>query len=135
MATVIAGTNLMADRDLRSTVLIAAVRLATWILPAHRRDWAEAMLNEIAYVGSRRVALYWALGCTLSAIRERASYELLRTFPTRKILKALLGLGAASVVAAVGLYMLQKPYQRERILIAVFHSAEASAARHGGTVR
>ena len=135
MATVIAETRLMANDNMRSTDLAVAVRIATWILPPHRKDWAAAMLNEVAYVGPRQAAWYWVLGCTLFAIRERASYELVRTFMTRRILRALLRLGAASVIAVIGVYMLQKPYQRERILIAVFHSAGASAARHSGTVR
>jgi hypothetical protein len=135
MATVIAEMRLMANDNMRSTDLAVAVRIATRILPPHRKDWAAAMLNEAAYVGSRRAAWFWVLGCALFAIRERASFELARTFMTRRILRALLRLSAASVIAVIGLYMLQKPYQRERILIAVFHSAQASAARHSATAR
>lgn len=58
----------------------AAVRFATWILPACRKEWAEAMFNETAYIESRRIAWIWVLECTLFAVRERASFELERTF-------------------------------------------------------
>ncbi|MFK2889911.1 hypothetical protein [Dyella flagellata] len=111
----------MSNSNMRSGRLPAAVRFVTWILPPHRRDWAEAMLNEMAYAGSHRAALLWVLGCTLFAIRARTAYELERTFMSRRILRALLGISAASVIAVVGVYAIQKPYQRERILLYVFH--------------
>lgn len=97
----------------------ALVRFATWMLPPHRKDWANAMLNEIEYIESRRLAAWWTLGCASFAIRERVSFELERTFMSHRTLKAVLGLGAASVIAVVGIYMAQKPYQRERISIAL----------------
>ncbi len=112
-----------------------AVRFAAWLLPPHREEWAEAMLNEMAYIGSRQAALHWALGCTWSAIRERTSYELGRTFMKRRALGTLLGLGAASLIAVFGIYALQKPYQRERILMVVFHGAGSPAAAHEGSTR
>ena len=125
----------MANGDAKPSNLTKAIRIATWILPSHRKGWAEAMLNEMAYAGSHRAALYWVLGCVLSAIRERTSYELRRTFMTRRILKTLFGLVAASAIAVVSVYTVQKPYQRERIVQVVFHGARAPAASHGGTVR
>lgn len=114
---------------------VAAIRLATWILPPHRKDWAEAMLNEIAYVRSRRATWHWLLGCMLFAIRERASCEIVGALTKRSIPRTLLGLGAALAFTVVGVYMVQKPYQRERILTAVLHSVGASAASHTGIVR
>lgn len=84
------------------------------------------MFNEIAYIKSHRLALYWALGCTLSAIKERASFELERTFMNRRILKAVLSLGAASVIAFAGIYAAQKPYQRERISITLHRVFESN---------
>ena len=125
----------MANGNTEPSDPTKAIRLATWILPPHRKDWAEAMLNEMAYAGSRRAALYWLLGCVLSAIRERASYTLRRTCMTRRIFKTLFGLGAAAAIAVVGVYAVQKPYQRERIVQVVFHGARARVASHNGTVR
>ncbi|WP_188795217.1 hypothetical protein [Dyella nitratireducens] len=101
------------------------------MMPPHRKDWAEAMLNEMAYVKSRRAAWHWLLGCTLFAIRERASYELGGVFMNRRIFKFLFGLSAASVIAVTGVYAIQKPYQRERILLFVFHGCtKYSCTRH-----
>ncbi|QRN54295.1 hypothetical protein [Dyella caseinilytica] len=135
MAIVVAGASLMANGDVKSAILTAAVRFATWILPPHRKDWARAMLNEMAYVGSRRAAWCWMLGCTLFAIRERASFELMRPFTARRMLKVFIGLSAASVIGMVGVYTIQKPYQRERILITVFHRVGTTVTRHIGTVQ
>lgn len=89
------------------------------------------MFNEVAYIKSRRAASYWALGCTLFAIKERVSFELERTFMNRRILKAVLSLGAASVIAVSGIYAAQKPYQRERILTTL-HRVFASSSTQAG---
>ena len=134
MAAVIARARLMAGHDQRVTGLAIAVRFATWIMPPHRKDWAAAMLNEIAYVRSRRAAWHWVLGCTLFAIRERTSYELASAFTLRGMRSTLFKLSAASLMAVMGLYMIQKPYPRERVLIAIFHHG-SSAAHHVKTVQ
>ena len=94
-------------------------RLATRMLPPHRKEWAEAMLNESAYIRSRGAALQWALGCTLAAFRERLVYEFGRAFMARKIVRALLGGAAVLLIAGAGIYITAKPYQRERIWITV----------------
>ena len=112
----------------------AVYRLATWLLPPHRKQWAEAMLNEAAYLRSRRAALQWVLGCTLTVIRERVAYELESTFMIRTSLKVLLGLVAVFVIGAVGIYIDAKPYQRARIWIAVreaTHSGQRQDFRRG----
>ncbi|MGH8216816.1 MAG: hypothetical protein ACREPZ_14145 [Rhodanobacteraceae bacterium] len=136
MATAVAKASLMTNGD-PSAKPTATVRFATWILPPHRKDWAEAMFNEIAYIQSPRAARYWVIGCTLFAIKERVSFELWRVFMRHRILKAVLGLGAVSVIAVVGTYMAQKPYQRERISITlhrVFESSQTPApASDNGT--
>ena len=98
---------------------VAIVRWAAWILPPHRKDWAEAMLNEVAYIESQRVAIHWVVECTLLVISERASYELERTLMNQKVFKVVMGLGAAAVIAVVGIYAIQKPYQQDRIKIAL----------------
>jgi hypothetical protein len=90
-----------------------------WVLPPHRKEWGEAMLNETMYIKQREAASRWALGCVAAAFRERIAFELGRTFMTRRIFKVLLGFGAVLVVGAVGTYVDLKPYQRERIWITV----------------
>ena len=127
MATVVAGTSLMASGSMSSTILRVAVRFATWILPPQRKDWAEAMFNEVAYVRSRRAALRWVLGSTLFAIKARASYELVSALTLRRPHKVLLGLSVAAVIAVIGVYAIQKPYQRERILLVVLHGCRKSS--------
>ena len=97
----------------------AAHRLAVWLLPPHRKEWGEAMLNEVAYIRSRSAASRWVLGCVLTAVGERVAFELGRTFMTRRIFNVMLGLFAVLVIGAVGTYIDAKPYQRERIWITV----------------
>lgn len=96
-----------------------AHRLAIRLLPPHRKEWGEAMLNEAAYIKSRAAASRWVLGCVLTAIGERVVFVMGRTFMTRRIFKVMLGLGAVLVIGAVGTYIDAKPYQRERIWITV----------------
>ncbi len=50
-------------------IVRAALRLASWLMPPDRRQWAEAMRAEVAYLPSRG-AMRWVLGC-LSAVKER----------------------------------------------------------------
>jgi hypothetical protein len=90
-----------------------------WLLPPHRKEWGEAMLNEITCIESRSAAMQWAWGCVLTACRERVVFEMGRTFMTRRLVKLVLGLGAVLVIGSVGVYVDSKPYQRERIRIAV----------------
>lgn len=116
----------MPSHSTGSTVPVGVIRFAARILPHHRREWAEAALNEVAYIGSRRAALSWALGCMLFALKERSSYESARALSPRLILKALLGVSAALLIAVTGVYAIQKPYQRERILLLVFHGCRKS---------
>ena len=84
------------------------------------------MFNEIAYIESRRAATFWVLGAALFAIRERASYELVSMLRPRDVLKALLTLSLVMVITAMGVYIMQKPYQRERILLLVLHGCGKS---------
>lgn len=97
--------------------LIAVVRLVIRIMPAHRKEWAQAMLNELAYIESSRAAMRWVIGSMLFAIKERTTYELEKTFMNNKTFKTALVLIAVSVSAVVGTYAIQKPYQRERIKV------------------
>lgn len=46
-------------------------RLATWLLPASRREWAEAMQAELHYVEDERRAALWASGYLIASIKER----------------------------------------------------------------
>lgn len=127
MATAVAGTGVMASGNRKFIDRTTAIRFATWIMPAHRKDWADAMLNEMAYVPSRRAAWHWLLGCTLFAIRERVTYELVRVFMPNGILKTFFTLSAVATIAVIGIYAMQKPYQRERILITLFHHGSPPA--------
>ncbi|MGH7044605.1 MAG: hypothetical protein ACREFY_21070 [Acetobacteraceae bacterium] len=131
MAAAVAEASLMAGDNIRFSRPIAiAIRLTTWMLPPNRKSWTQAMFNEIASIPSRRTALRWVFGCTLSAVRERTSYELGRTLMHHRVLKTLLGLGAASVIIVAGLYAVQKPYQRERISITLHRIFEGKQASH-----
>jgi hypothetical protein len=104
---------------------IAVVRLATWIMPPHRKDWAQAMLNELAYIESRRAAVRWIIEGMLFAIKERTIYQLEKSFMNIRTLKTLLVLFAAAVSIVAGIYAIQKPYQQERIKIALHRLLEA----------
>jgi hypothetical protein len=112
--------------------LPAAYRLASWLLPPHRKEWAEAMLNEGAYIKSPRLAWQWAMGCALSAVKERVFYELGRTSMSRRLLRTLLTCGAVLVLGAVGIYVDSKPYQRERMWITLQHATHSTKALDGG---
>lgn len=116
----------MGSGNMHPKLLAAAIRLTTWLLPQERKEWAEAMFNEMPYVGSRREAALWVLGATLFAIRERASCELAGMLRPRRIFEALVGLSLAMVITVMGVYIVQKPYQRERILLLVFHGCGKS---------
>jgi hypothetical protein len=107
--------------------LTTAIRFATWLMPPHRKEWAEAMLNEMAYIESRRAASRWLLGCMLFAAKQRASHELRKVFMPHGIVKTCLSLSAVAVMAVIGIYAMQKPYQRERIRIALFHHGSPAA--------
>lgn len=126
MATLIAEQSLMTSTLLKTKVLRAATRLAAWVLPSHREEWAAAMLNEVAYVGSSRHMLRWIAGAVLSAMKVRVSYEMERTFMSRGILKTFIALGAV-VITMVGVYAIQKPYQRERIKLVILQHVEGSS--------
>jgi len=48
----------------------ALLRISRKIMPAHRRDWAEAMHAESAHL-SGAAATRWAAGCLIAAIKAR----------------------------------------------------------------
>jgi hypothetical protein len=47
------------------------VRLAGWLMPAARREWAEAMHAELHYLDDDRAAVRWALGTVFASAQER----------------------------------------------------------------
>lgn len=126
MAAAVTGASLMVYHDIGATLPVALIRFAGRMLPEHRREWAEAALNEVAYIGSRRAALSWALGCMLFALKERSSYDFGRAIPTHLTLKTLVRVSAMLAIAVVGVYAIQKPYQRERISLTMFHGCQKS---------
>ncbi len=46
--------------------------VATRLLPASRRSWADAMIAELSHADDNRAALNFASGCLVAALRERA---------------------------------------------------------------
>jgi hypothetical protein len=101
------------------------VWLVTWIMPPHRKDWAHAILNELAYIETRRAAVRWMIGSTLFAIRERTHYELENASMNIRIIKTTLILIALAVSVVAGTYAIQKPYQQERIKFALHRLLDA----------
>jgi hypothetical protein len=95
-------------------------------MPSHRKDWAEAMLNELAYIESGRVAVRWIIESMLFAIRERTTYELAKASVNIWTSKMALVLIAAAVCAVVGIYAVQKPYQQERIKFVLHRFLDAN---------
>lgn len=104
------------NRLLNST---AVIRLVTWIVPPHRKAWAHAILNELAYIETRRAAVRWIIGSTLFAIKERTIYELENASMNIRVIKTPLILIAMAVSVVAGTYAIQKPYQQERIKFAL----------------
>lgn len=103
----------------------AVVRLTIWIMPPHREDWARAMLNECAYIESRREVARWIVESALFAIKERTICELERAFMNIRTFKAALVLIAVAVSFTAGIYAIQKPYQQERIKFALCRLLDA----------
>ena len=93
---------------------LAIVRLVVWIMPSHRKDWAMAMLNELAYIESRRAAVRWIIGGMLFAIRARIVHEVEKAFLDRASQKMFV-LIVLAICAVAGIYAVQKPYKQERI--------------------
>lgn len=55
---------------MKSPLVPMLLCLARRLMPARRREWAEAMHNETAYLSSPATAR-WALGCLIAAIKAR----------------------------------------------------------------
>lgn len=106
-----------------------AYRVISWMLPPHRKHWAEVMLNESDYFESRRAAHRWILGCVLAAAKARVTFELERTLMPRKLLKVMGWACAAMAIGAMGVYISAKPYQRERIWITLRHAVSSDNVR------
>lgn len=104
-------------------IIFTLVRMALWITPSHRKDWAQAMFNELVYIESQRKAIRWIAESMLFVIQERITYELekvsmnTRTIKTALILALVLNTATLGIVA--GIYSIQKPYQQERIKFAL----------------
>jgi len=98
-------------------IAVAVTRVVVWITPPHRKEWARAMLNELAYVESSRAAVRWVIGSMLFAVRERTIYQLENAFMNNRIFKTALVLVAVAVCSVAGMYAIQKPYQKERIKV------------------
>jgi hypothetical protein len=91
------------------------LRWLAWLLPTSRKDWAEAMINELEATNSRRAAFDWAIGCLFVALRERIHFEAGRSLMRRRVLQVAIGLAATLFLACAGIYATAKPYQRVRL--------------------
>jgi|SRR5471030_2042251 len=104
-------------------IIFTLVRVALWITPSHRKDWAQAMLNEFVYIESRRKAVRWIAESMLFVIQERTTYELEKVSMNIITIKAALVLAfvinTAILGFVAGIYSIQKPYQQERIKFAL----------------
>lgn len=129
MEALVAEQSLMTCRFLKVKVLPMATRFSAWVLPSPRKEWADAMLNEVAYLESKRQVLRWVAGSVLSAVKIRTSYEMERTFMNRGLFKNLVVLGMVMILAMTGLYAIQKPYQRERIRLVILEHVEGSSTQ------
>ena len=49
----------------------ALLRVAAWLLPRERADWAQAMRSELDQIDNGGDALEWAAGCLLACAWER----------------------------------------------------------------
>ncbi|MCS0608887.1 hypothetical protein NX773_12000 [Massilia solisilvae] len=107
---------------------IIVVRLVIWIMPPHRTGWAHEILNELAYIETRRAAARWIIGSTLLAIRERVTYQLEHAFMNIRIIRTSLILVAIAVSVVAGTYAIQKPYQQERIKFTLHRLLDAKQA-------
>lgn len=119
---------MMPESGARFFRLAALVRLVTWIMPAHRKGWAQAMLGELPCIDTRGAAIRWLIGGMLFAIRERSSYLLENARMNNRIFKTALLLLAVAVGGAAGVYGIQKPYQQERIKIVFQRMLDAHRA-------
>lgn len=52
---------------------LALARLAAWLLPPARAEWAEAMRAELHYIDSDRRAVWFALGFLFAGLEERVN--------------------------------------------------------------
>jgi hypothetical protein len=102
-------------------------RLVAWILPAHRKEWADAMLHEAAYITPRRSAIAWVLSCTCAALGERFNYELEQMTMKRRILLAVAAFGSVLLASSIFVYVSAKPYQRDRLWISLQQAVHSDA--------
>jgi hypothetical protein len=75
-------------------------RIAAWLMPPERAEWAEAMRAELEYV--ERGALGFALGFLRVSLRERTNAMTART--ARRLNLALALVVAAAMLAAKWLF-------------------------------
>jgi hypothetical protein len=52
-------------------VAVLLIKHAAWVSPPDRKEWSQAMINELDHVPRGASALWWALGCTFASYLER----------------------------------------------------------------
>jgi len=110
---------MMSKRSDRLSNSTAIIKLVSRLMPLHRKEWTDSVLNELAYIESRRARVRWLIGSLLFAIRERSIYELENASMNIRPIKTILVLVAVAVGTVAGTYAIQKPYQQDRIKFAV----------------
>ena len=111
-------------RDIAS----ALMRLAMWLLPEERRQWAREMQAELNHVASDREALAWAFGCVLAGTRERTGsvwrrfvqhVQINRRFEVQsRIARVSVAVALVLFVGTAGIFYLQLPdYKKVRLSI------------------
>jgi hypothetical protein len=91
------------------------LRWLAWLLPPNRKHWAEAMINEMEAINSRRAAIDWAMGCLFVALKERVLSEAGRSLMRRRVFQVTVGIAAVLFLSCAGIYATAKPYQRVRM--------------------
>jgi hypothetical protein len=62
----------MSSREANTRkVAVLLVKHAAWVSPPDRKEWSQAMINELDHVPHDLAALRWALGCTFVSYLER----------------------------------------------------------------
>ncbi|HEV7631688.1 MAG TPA: hypothetical protein VGO41_01785 [Steroidobacteraceae bacterium] len=109
-------------------IAFALMRLATWLLPEERREWARGMQAELNHVTSDREAFAWAFGCVLAGTRERTGsawrrlarhVQINRRFEVHsKIAGVSVAVALVFCVGMAGIFYLQLPeYKKVRLSI------------------
>jgi hypothetical protein len=89
----------MSQLTSRRRLALWLARVAAWILPASRAEWAAAMEAELHYIDDDREALAWVIGYLAANVGERV-----KGMNPEKANLALAGVVAVLMLAAKWLF-------------------------------